>query len=71
MEGDERKGCDGHCDRCTPNQRSYCAAQLAYYNMREISAIRADLAKISSGDEPFIIHDMKVEEKAEEADSEA
>ena len=61
MADEIRNGCDGHCEKCSINQRSYCAAQLAYYNMQEIMAIRADLAKknqdseltlISNGDMP-------------------
>lgn len=38
---EEKRTCDGHCERCDINQRTYCAAQMAYYNQEEISAIKA------------------------------
>ena len=40
--------CDGKCIDCSINQRTYCAAQMAYYNQQEIAAIKAILERNSS-----------------------
>ena len=40
---DEKRICDGHCEKCNINQRSYCSAQMAYYNQKEIAEIKAML----------------------------
>lgn len=37
--------CDGRCIDCSINQRTYCAAQMAYYNQKEIAEIKAILAR--------------------------
>ena len=40
---DEKK-CTGRCELCNPNQRSYCAAQKAYYLEQDIAEIKRLLA---------------------------
>lgn len=54
-ENTEKKGCTGHCEDCNINQRTYCAAQMAYYNQEEISQIKAVLADMNKGCEESII----------------
>ena len=41
----EEKKCTGRCELCTPNQRTYCAAQKMYYMEQDI----ADIKKLLSG----------------------
>lgn len=41
---EEKRVCDGHCERCDINQRTYCAAQLSFYNQQEISEIKRMIA---------------------------
>lgn len=45
----EEKKCTGRCEQCTPNQRTYCAAQKAYYMEQDIADIKSLLRK-SAGD---------------------
>lgn len=59
----ENKGCTGHCENCNINQRTYCAAQMAYYNQEEISQIKAILASINKEDGGNIILCGKVAKK--------
>ena len=61
----EDKKCDGHCENCTINQRTYCAAQMAYYNQNEISQIKAIVASLTTSDDKNIIIKDKVQEKAD------
>lgn len=36
--------CDGRCETCNINQRTYCSSQIAYYCQKEISEIKAILS---------------------------
>lgn len=36
----ENKKCTGRCEMCTPNQRTYCAAQKSYYMEQDIADIK-------------------------------
>lgn len=40
--------CDGHCETCNINQRTYCAAQIALYNQEEIAKIKDVLDNITA-----------------------
>ena len=60
----ERKGCDGHCEKCNLNQRTYCAAQMAYYNQQEIAAIKAAMREVSP-DELIILMGNKAKSEVE------
>ena len=62
-ENTEKKGCTGHCEDSNINQRTYCAAQMAYYNQEEISQIKAVLADMNKGCEENIILRDKVAKK--------
>lgn len=44
----EEKKCTGRCEMCTPNQRSYCAAQKVYYLEQDIAEIKMLLASKES-----------------------
>lgn len=56
------KKCDGHCETCNINQRTYCAAQMAYYAQGEISQIKAILARLEDkGDNNIILQEKCVE----------
>lgn len=48
------KKCDGKCETCNVNQRSYCAAQIAYYVLEELTSIKASL-QMSENVKPIII----------------
>ena len=39
--------CDGHCETCNINQRTYCAAQIAYYNQQEIGEVKRMLQTLA------------------------
>lgn len=56
--------CDGKCENCNINQRTYCAAQIAYYNQEEIGQIKAILANIAVSSEESVILKKKVYENA-------
>ena len=56
------KKCDGHCETCNINQRTYCAAQIAYYNQQEINAIKAAISDFLACGRETIITKNKSEE---------
>lgn len=65
------KKCDGHCETCNINQRTYCAAQMAYYAQGEISQIKAVLARLADkGDTSIILREKCAENKDNNAVSE-
>ena len=65
------KKCDGHCETCNINQRTYCAAQMAYYLQGEISQIKAVLARLADkGDTSIILQEKCVENEDDNAVSE-
>ena len=56
------KKCDGHCETCNINQRTYCAAQMVYYLQGEISQIKAVLARLADkGDTNIILREKCAE----------
>ena len=58
----QQKKCDGHCETCNINQRTYCASQMAYYLQGEISQIKAVLARFADkGDTSIILQEKCVE----------
>ena len=65
-----QKGCTGRCENCNVNQRTYCAAQMAYYAQQEIAEIKAFLASFSQSKEEDAIVVLREEEKAVETDIE-
>lgn len=65
------KKCDGHCETCNINQRTYCAAQMAYYAQGEISQIKAILARLEDkGDNNIILQEKCAENEDNNAVSE-
>ena len=65
------KKCDGHCETCNINQRTYCAAQMAYYLQGEISQIKAILARLGDkGDNNIILQEKCAENEDNNAVSE-
>ena len=58
--------CNGRCEECSVNQRTYCAAQMAYYAQQEISEIKAILASSSSREESSSIVILRNEESPDE-----
>lgn len=56
----ETKGCNGRCETCGMNQRSYCAAQKAYYLEQDISEIKLLLSSIVANNDEQIIVNPKV-----------
>ena len=59
---EQPKKCDGHCETCNINQRTYCAAQIAYYNQQEINAIKAAISDFLACGRETIITKNKSEE---------
>lgn len=39
----EERKCNGRCEQCSPNQRTYCAAQKALYMEQDVAEIKAML----------------------------
>ena len=59
---EQPKKCDGRCETCNINQRTYCASQMAYYLQGEISQIKAVLARLADkGDTSIILQEKCVE----------
>ena len=59
---EQPKKCDGRCETCNINQRTYCAAQISYYNQQEIASIKAVLATLmASGEQCIITHEKRQE----------
>lgn len=61
----EQKSCNGRCEMCSVNQRTYCASQMAYYNQQEISEIKAILERQNTSNDTCIILREKVSETQE------
>lgn len=62
IQQSEVQKCDGHCETCNINQRTYCAAQMSYYMQGEISRIKAVLARLEDkGDNNIILQEKCVE----------
>ena len=55
---EQQNQCSGRCENCNINQRTYCAAQMAYYNQQEISSIKAVISDfLAYGKETIITLD--------------
>lgn len=39
----EERKCNGRCEQCSPNQRTYCSAQKALYMEQDVAEIKAML----------------------------
>lgn len=61
----EVQKCDGHCETCNINQRTYCAAQMSYYMQSEIGQIKAVLARFCDKSDTSIILCNKIGENEE------
>lgn len=57
--------CDGRCETCNINQRTYCSSQMMYYCQKEISEIKAFLAAFISNGSSNIVLNRKSKEGAE------
>ena len=53
--GQVNNQCDGHCETCNINQRTYCASQIAYYNQQEIGEIKRMLQALAPLDSSCLI----------------
>ena len=47
----EEKKCTGRCEMCSPNQRTYCAAQKMYYLEQDMAEIKNLLVSGAKKDE--------------------
>lgn len=47
--------CNGRCEECNVNQRSYCACQMAYYTQQQMAEIKAILITIGTKKEGEIV----------------
>lgn len=68
--GQVNNQCDGHCETCNINQRTYCAAQIAYYNQKEIEEIKKMIQTSSIADLPCVARHDNDALKRETADAE-
>lgn len=59
MESENK--CNGKCENCSINQRTYCAAQMAYYNQKEIAEIKSLLLKSEEAKINTIIREEKTD----------
>ena len=59
---EQQNKCNGRCENCNINQRTYCAAQMAYYNQQEISSIKAVISDFLAYGKETIITKNKSEE---------
>lgn len=58
----EEKKCTGRCELCSPNQRTYCAAQKMYYVEQDIAEIKA-LLKRNAGEVEIINQGVILEDE--------
>ena len=58
----EEKKCTGRCEICSPNQRTYCAAQKAYYIEQDMAEIKA-LLKRNAGEVEIINQGITLEDE--------
>ena len=59
---EQQNKCNGRCENCNINQRTYCAAQIAYYNQQEINAIKAAISDfLACGRETIITRNTSEE----------
>ena len=57
---EQQNKCNGRCENCNINQRTYCAAQMAYYNQQEINSIKAVISVfLAHGKETIITLDKR------------
>lgn len=56
--------CNGKCEECSVNQRTYCASQMAYYAQQQIAEIKAAIIAIGRKDEDDNIVVLRKEESA-------
>lgn len=62
--------CSGRCEECSINQRTYCAAQMAYYAQQEIAEIKAALASSSAKEQSGDIVVLRRDEDEESEETE-
>lgn len=53
MNDDKR--CNGRCETCNVNQRTYCSAQMSYYNQQEIYEIKSMLNKMMEKNDDVLV----------------
>lgn len=58
----EEKKCTGRCEMCSPNQRTYCAAQKMYYIEQDMAEIKA-LLKRNAGEVEIINKEITLEDE--------
>ena len=46
----EQGKCNGRCESCNVNQRTYCASQMAYFAQQDIAEIKAVLNELVKND---------------------
>ena len=67
---EQQNKCNGRCENCNINQRTYCAAQMAYYNQQEISSIKAVISDfLAHGKETIITLDKRENNADNEAEN--
>lgn len=58
----EEKKCTGRCEMCSPNQRTYCAAQKMYYIEQDMAEIKT-LLKRNAGEVEIINKGITIEDE--------
>ena len=59
----EEKKCTGRCELCTPNQRTYCAAQKMYYIEQDLIEIKALLRQGNTDVVTLVNKELIIEEE--------
>lgn len=47
--------CNGRCEECSINQRTYCSSQMAYYAQQQMAEIKAAIAALVRHDDDCIV----------------
>ena len=47
--------CNGKCEECSVNQRTYCASQMAYYAQQQIAEIKAAIVAMGRKEDDCIV----------------
>ena len=62
--------CNGKCEECSVNQRTYCASQMAYYAQQQIAEIKAAIVAMGRKDEEDSIVVLRKEQNADDQEKE-
>lgn len=62
--------CNGKCEECSVNQRTYCASQMAYYAQQQIAEIKAAIVAMGRKDDDGCIVVLRKEDSTDDPEKE-